>query len=93
MVEEATVKMVFSNKRDESSHFRDNRNDRSQLVSVNYCVPGIMSRCSAGLIWQEQKKCKFARKSTVGERCMHYIESINGHCDSVEAQRGLKNLE
>jgi hypothetical protein len=52
-----------------------------------------MSRCSAGLIWHEQKKCKFARKSTVGERCMHYIESINGHCDSVEAQRELRDLE
>ena len=93
MAEEATAIMVYSSKRDESSHLRDNRRDRSQLVSVNYCVPGIMSRCSAGLIWHEQKKCKFARKSTVGERCMHYIESINGHCDSVEAQRELRDLE
>jgi len=93
MAEEATAKMVYSSRRDEGSHLRDNRRDCSQLVSVNYCVPGIMSRCSAGLIWQEQKKCKFARKSTVGERCMHYIKSINGHCDSVEAQRELRNLE
>jgi len=85
--------MVYSNKRDETSHLRDNRHDRSQLVSVNYCIPGIMSRCSAGLIWHEQKKCKFARKSTVGDRCMHYIESIYGHCDSVEAQRELRGLD
>jgi hypothetical protein len=84
--------MVFSKKSDKTSHFRDNRHDRSQLVSVNYCTPGIMSRCSAGLIWQDQKKCKFARKSTISDRCMHYIESIYGHCDSVEAQRDMKNL-
>jgi hypothetical protein len=61
----------------------------AELVSVNYCIPGIMSRCSAGLIWQEQKKCKYAIKSSVGERCRHYIESLYGHCDSVDAQRGL----
>ena len=85
--------MVFPKMGDETSHLRDNREQCSQLVSVNYCIPGIMSRCSAGLIWQEQNKCKFARKSTVGDRCMHYIESIYGHCDSVEAQRELKYLE
>ena len=61
----------------------------AELISVNYCIPGTMSRCSAGLIWQEQKKCKYAIKSTVSDRCMHYIESIYDHCDSVDAQRGL----
>jgi hypothetical protein len=85
--------MVFRKIGDEASHLRDNREQCAQLVSVNYCIPGIMSRCSAGLIWQVQKKCKFSRKSSVGDRCMHYIESIYGHCDSVEAQRELKYLD
>ena len=58
------------------------------LAKVNYCVPGVMSRCSAGLIWQEHQKCKYAIKSTLSDRCMHYIESMYGHCDSVNAQRG-----
>lgn len=93
MIKEVTKKMVFHKTGDETSHLRDNRRQCSQLVSVNYCIPGIMSRCSAGLVWQEQKKCKFARKSSVGDRCMHYIESIYGHCDSVEAQRELKYLD
>ena len=84
--------MGFIKKDYDTGRLRNN-SESSLLVSVNYCIPGIMSRCSAGLIWQDQKKCKFARKSTVGERCMHYIESIYGHCDSVEAQRELKYLD
>ena len=59
----------------------------SELVSVNYCMPGIMSRCSAGTVWENQKKCKFSKKSSVSDRCMHYIPSLDGHCDSVDAQR------
>jgi hypothetical protein len=85
--------MVFRKIGDETTHLRDNSEKSAQLVSVNYCIPGIMSRCSAGLIWQQQKKCKFSRKSTVGDRCMHFIEPIYGHCDSVEAQRELRYLD
>ncbi len=85
--------MVFRKIGDETTHLRDNIEKSAQLVSVNYCIPGIMSRCSAGLIWQQQKKCKFSRKSTVGDRCMHYIEPIYGHCDSVEAQKELGYLD
>ena len=84
--------MGFLKKDYNTSWLRDNR-ESPNLVSINYCIPGIMSRCSAGLIWQDQKKCKFARKSTVGDRCMHYIEPIYGHCDSAEAQRELKYLD
>ena len=64
----------------------------AELATVNYCIPGVMSRCSAGLIWREQKRCKYAVKSTVSDRCMHYIRSLNDHCDSVDAQRGLNNV-
>jgi hypothetical protein len=64
----------------------------AELANVNYCIPGVMSRCSAGLIWREQKRCKYAIKSTVSDRCMHYVKSLNGHCDSVNAQRSLNNI-
>lgn len=57
---------------------------------VNYCVPGLMSRCGAGTVWNDQKTCKYAEKSTVSNRCMHFIEAIGGHCDCVEAQRELR---
>lgn len=62
-----------------------------KLVRTNFCVPGVMSRCSAGVVWDDQKKCKFAVKSTVHNRCMYFVEAIGGHCDCVEAQRELRN--
>jgi hypothetical protein len=58
---------------------------------LNYCVSGLMSRCSAGTVWNDQKRCKYAEKSTVSNRCMHFIEAIDGHCDCVEAQRELRD--
>jgi hypothetical protein len=61
-----------------------------RLVRTNYCVPGVMSRCSAGALWEDQKRCKYARKSSVRDRCMYYVEAIGGHCDCVEAQRELR---
>jgi len=85
--------MTISDNDEKFSHLYGRRRQCAELVSVNYCIPGIMSRCSAGLIWQEQKKCKYAIKSTVSDRCMHYIEPIYGHCDSVDAQRGLNSLD
>jgi hypothetical protein len=58
--------------------------------SMNYCVAGLMSHCSAGTVWDEQKRCKYAEKSSVKNRCMHFIEAIGGHCDCVEAQKELR---
>ena len=58
---------------------------------VNYCVAGLMSHCSAGTVWETQKRCKYAEKSSVSNRCMHFIEAIDGHCDCFEAQRELRN--
>ena len=83
--------MFSSNLGEKINHLEKQRRHCANLVKVNYCVPGTMSRCSAGITWQEQKKCKFAKKSTVKNRCMHYIESIDGHCDSVEAQGEFRN--
>ena len=65
--------------------------DEVRLGCANYCVAGLMSRCSAGTVWTTQKRCKYAEKSTVSNRCMHFIEAIDGHCDCVEAQRELRN--
>jgi hypothetical protein len=62
-----------------------------RLDCANFCVAGLMSRCSAGTVWNEQKRCKYAEKSTVSNRCMHFIEAIDGHCDCAEAQRELRN--
>ena len=66
----------------------ETNNERTSYV--NYCVPGLMSRCSAGTVWNDQKICKYAEKSTVSNRCMHFIEAIGGHCDCAEAQRELR---
>jgi hypothetical protein len=83
--------MTASDNDEKFSHLYSHQQRCAELVSVNYCIPGTMSRCSAGLIWQEQKKCKYAIKSTVSDRCMHYIGSIYSHCDSVAAQRGINS--
>jgi hypothetical protein len=57
---------------------------------VNYCVAGLMSRCGAGTVWDDQRRCRFGEKSNVSNRCMYYIEAIGGHCDCEEAQRELR---
>lgn len=66
-------------------------NHEVRLEHMNYCVTGLMSRCGAGKTWHDQKRCKFAEKSTVSNRCMHYIAAIGGHCDCEQAQRELRN--
>ena len=45
--------------------------------------------CRAYIIFF-QKICKYAEKSTVSNRCMHFIEAIGGHCDCAAAQRELR---
>ena len=57
---------------------------------LNYCVGGLLSRCGAGPQWQEQKKCKYYKKSTIRDGCMHYIKPLGGHCDCVDAQREVR---
>jgi hypothetical protein len=58
--------------------------------NVNYCIGGFMSHCGAGPCLFDQQACKFFRKSSVGERCMHYCVSLDGHCDCVDAQQEMK---
>ena len=57
------------------------------LKSINYCIPGILSKCSAGISWTEHRICKFAVKSDYANKCMYFIESRDGHCDCPEAQK------
>jgi hypothetical protein len=54
---------------------------------ISYCTSGIMSRCRAGSVWPDQQKCKYYKKSTTRNKCMHYIEALGGHCDCEAAQR------
>ena len=75
---------------EKNSCLRRKDDDELRLECANYCVAGLMSRCGAGRVWNDQNKCKFAEKSTVSNRCMHYIETIGGHCDCEQAQRELR---
>jgi hypothetical protein len=53
----------------------------------NLCAMGMLSICAARRSWSDQKRCRFYRKASYSERCMHLVESIDGHCDNVDAQR------
>ena len=85
--------MNIYNLNERADHLQKHRRRCENLESISYCISGIMSRCSAGSTWQKQERCKFAKRSTVRNRCMHYIKSIDGHCDCVEAQRELRHVE
>jgi hypothetical protein len=78
--------MVKDNSKNRINQLRRFDRENTNSKSVNYCTPGIMSRCGAGDTWLRQKRCKFAIKSSVSDRCMYYMESIYGHCDCLEAQ-------
>ena len=52
----------------------------------NFCRPDSMYVCAAGNDVENQKRCRFYRKATRSLRCMHYRASMEGHCDSIEAQ-------
>jgi hypothetical protein len=56
------------------------------LILVNHCMPGILSKCGAGTKWAEQRFCKFAVKSDFANKCMFYNSAIDGHCDCMDAQ-------
>jgi hypothetical protein len=57
------------------------------LKPLNFCVPGILSKCGAGTTWSGHRHCTFAKKSGFSDKCMHYIEAIDGHCNCVDAQK------
>ena len=57
------------------------------LKPINYCVPGLLSKCGAGITWAEHRLCRFAVKSSFANKCMYYNQSMYGHCDSLDAQK------
>jgi hypothetical protein len=61
--------------------------NKTNLKPINYCVPGLLSKCGAGTTWAEHKLCRFAVKSTFSNKCMHYIQAMDGHCDCLDAQK------
>ena len=63
-----------------------------ELLITNFCVPGIMSYCTAGNKWEDQKHCKFSRMASVANRCMYFRESLGGHCDCVDAQKDIQGF-
>jgi len=65
---------------------------QQDLEKVNYCIPGILSKCSARELWDEQKHCKYASKSDFAHKCMYFIESLDGHCDCYDAQKDAMRI-
>jgi len=62
------------------------------LSSSNYCISGLLSKCSAGVTWVEHRYCKFALISSIADRCMFYIEATDGVCSCPAAQRDAMTL-
>ncbi len=82
---------TFENTKRESScgYLFDNSQDQGR---VNLCVSGIMSMCGAGPGLKAQRACRFFKKSSFAERCMHFSVAVPGHCDCVDAQRAQKGI-
>lgn len=82
--------MSISERFARTAHFECVEEQTEGCRNVNCCIAGFMSRCGAGPSIIDQHACKFFRKSSAGERCMHYCVSIDGHCDCVPAQVEMK---
>ena len=85
--------MANSSAKEESNKRQQANCCREKPDCQNYCVSGMLSRCGAGPEWQKQKKCKYYKRSTIRDRCMHYIETLDGHCDCVDAQREVRRQQ
>jgi hypothetical protein len=59
---------------------------------VNHCIRGLFSKCGAGNTLLEHRLCRFAIKSEFSNKCMYYNESMNGHCDCLDAQKEAVTL-
>ncbi len=62
------------------------------LKSINCCIPGLLSKCGAGVTWAEHRVCRFAIKSSFADKCMYYNESTDGHCDCLDAQKDAMTI-
>ena len=72
---------------DIKNNFQRSVRHQPNLKPFNFCVPGILSKCGAGTSWSGHRHCTFAKKSRVSNKCIHYIEAIDGHCDCIDAQK------
>ena len=63
---------------------------QTNLKPLNFCVPGILSKCGAGTVWYGHRHCRYAVKSHFANKCMFYIEAIDGHCDCIDAQKDAR---
>jgi hypothetical protein len=61
------------------------------LRPINYCIPGLFSKCGAGATWEEHRLCRFAIKLSFSSKCIYYNESMDGHCDCLDAQKDAIN--
>jgi hypothetical protein len=62
------------------------------LRPINYCIPGLLSKCGAGSTWMEHRFCRHVTKSSFSPKCMYYNDYMDGHCDCLEAQRDAITL-
>jgi hypothetical protein len=50
---------------------------------ICFCKKDIISLCTAGSV-EEQKICRFYRKSSCSDKCMYFM--FDKYCDCLEAQ-------
>jgi hypothetical protein len=57
---------------------------------LSFCKRDIMSICTADSE-REQKNCKFYKKSSFSDRCMHFM--FDEYCDCLEAQVAIQQTQ
>jgi hypothetical protein len=57
---------------------------------VSFCKRDIMSICTAASE-SEQKNCKFYKKSSFTDKCMHFM--FDEYCDCLEAQVAIQQTQ
>jgi hypothetical protein len=57
---------------------------------VSFCKGGLISICTAASEG-EQKNCKFYKKSSFTDRCMHFM--FDEYCDCLEAQIAIQQAQ
>jgi hypothetical protein len=57
---------------------------------VSFCQRDMMSICTA-TNESEQKKCKFYKKSSFTDKCMHFM--FDEYCDCLEAQIAIQQTQ
>jgi hypothetical protein len=58
-----------------------------QIEKLSFCKRDMMSICTAAGEG-EQRKCKFYKKSSFTDKCMHFM--FDEFCDCVEAQVAIQ---